>query len=323
MATIGVVMSEKTINLVNKERLVAFVHSLDRKSSDLQSRFYELLINLWNPERPLRTIVAEINFEHLKIAFPQFKEAIAYYQLQVFVAKKLNRPFRAQPVLLIGDPGQGKTYFASVLAELLGLPYFEISLATATANFAISGGSVQWGEGRPGCIIESIAMAEVANPFILIDEIDKSAGSDRYKTITPFYSLLEPHSAKKFRDEAVPLDVDLSNVNWIATANEDLRIDAPILSRFKRFDIKQPSPQEMLGVIDSVYAMLRDRSDFRELIASELNTEFKQLLATHSPREVRLALDEAITSAVFNDRADLIPSDLPKTKKGERRVGFY
>jgi ATP-dependent Lon protease len=316
-------MSEKTINLVNKEQLFAFVHSLDRKSSDFQSRFYELCLNLWNPERPLRTIVSDVDFELLKNAFPQFKEAIEYYRLQVFVAKKLNRPFRAQPVLLIGDPGQGKTYFASVLAELLGLPYFEISLATATANFAISGGSVQWGEGRPGCIIESIAKSEVANPFILIDEIDKSAGSDSYKAITPFYSLLEPHSSKKFRDEAVPLDVDLSNVNWISTANEDLRIDAPILSRFKRFDIKQPTPKEMLGVIDSVYAMLRDRSDFKELISPELTMDVKNRLVTNSPREVRLALDEAITSAVFNDRADLIPSDLPKVEKGERRVGFY
>lgn len=316
-------MSEKTINLVDKDRLVAFVNSLERKSSEFQSRFHKLLINLWNPERPLKSIATEIDFELLKIAFPQFKEVISYFERQVFVAKKLNRPFHVQPVLLIGDPGQGKTYFASVLAKLLDLPYFEISLATATANFAISGSDTQWGEGRPGFIINSIAESEVANPFILIDELDKVGGGNRYNPITPFYSLLEPHSAQKFRDEAVPLDLDVSNVNWIATANEEIRIHAPILSRFKRFDIKQPSPLEMIGVIDSVYKMLYESSDFKELISPELNMELKPLLDTLSPREVRLALDEAITSAVFNNRADLIASDLPKATKGERRVGFY
>lgn len=316
-------MSEKTINLVDKDRLVAFVNSLERKSSDFQSRFHKLLTNLWNPERPLKSIATEIDFEFLRIAFPQFKEVISYFERQVFVAKKLNRPFHVQPVLLIGDPGQGKTYFASVLAKLLDLPYFEISLATATANFAISGSDTQWGEGRPGFIINSIAESEVANPFILIDELDKAGGDNRYNPITPFYSLLEPHSAQKFRDEAVPLDIDVSNVNWMATANEEIRIHAPILSRFKRFDINQPTPLEMIGVIDSVYKMLYESSDFKELISPELSMELKPLLATLSPREVRLALDEAITSAVFNNRADLITSDLPKTTKGERRVGFY
>ncbi|MFD0913859.1 AAA family ATPase [Methylophilus luteus] len=315
-------MSEKTVNLVNKDLLVKFVHSLDKKGSEFQSRFAEVLLNLWHPERPLRSITTDIDFELLKIAFPQFKEVITYYQIQVIVSKKLKRPFQACPVLLLGEAGLGKTYFASELAKLLALPYFEFSLATATANFALSGSDTQWGDGRPGFIIKSIAESPVANPFILIDELDKAGKGLRYDPITPFYSLLEPHSARRFRDESIPLDVDVRNVIWIATANEYEMIHGPILSRFKQFVIKQPTPQEMLGVIDSIYSTLRSHSDLGELIAPVLNSECKNQLVNLSPREVRLALDEAIMSALFNDRSELISSDLPRVEKEQRRVGF-
>lgn len=316
-------MSEKTLNIVDKDRLVEFVKSLERKDKEFKSRFHEILVNLSNSERPLKSIITDIDFERLKVAFPHFKDVITYYQIQASVAKRLKRPFQASPVLLLGSPGLGKTYFASELAKLLALPYYEISLATATANFVISGSHIQWNDSGPGFIIQSMAKSEVGNPIFLIDELDKANGSGRYDPMTPFYSLLEPHSAKKFRDEAIPLDLDVSQVIWIATANEEVRIHAPILTRFKQFVIEQPTPEEMMGVIDSVYTLLRERSDFKELISPHLSLKFKQRLSKLSPREVRIALDQAIMSAIFNDRQELITSDIPKVQKGARRVGFY
>jgi len=226
-------MSEKIVSIVDHDRLVTVVESFKRKSGDVKGRVYEVLKNLWDSDRPHPSITTEIDFELLKLTFPQFKDVIRYYQMQVAVSMKLKRPFHAVPILLLGDAGLGKTYFASELARLLQLPYFEISLATATANFAISGGNVQWSEGKPGFIIESLSQSKVANPIILIDELDKVDTGGKYDPMTPFYSLLEPHSAKRFRDEAIPVDVDASNIVWIATANEEIRIHAPILSRFK------------------------------------------------------------------------------------------
>jgi ATP-dependent Lon protease len=316
-------MSEKTINIVDHDKLVKVVNSFQSKSDELKGRVYEVLKNLWNSKRPHSPIMNEIPFETLYPAFPQFKEVIRYYELQAAVSRKLKRPFHASPVLLLGDPGLGKTYFASELAGLLELPYFEISLATATANFAISGGSMQWGEGRPGMIIDAIAKSQVANPIILIDELDKAKGDERFSAISPFYSLLEPHSAKKYRDEAIAIDVDASHVIWIATANEEIRIHSPILSRFKRFDIKQPTPDEMLGVIDSIYAMLRKQNECEELLSPDLESGIKVQLANMSPRQVRISLNEAITSALLSDRSSLIPDDIPNKEEGDNRVGFY
>lgn len=315
-------MSEKFIRLVDHDKLLEVIDSFKRKDRDIRSLVVDVFKGLWNSNRLHKSITTNIDFEVLKVSFPQFKEVIKYYQTQATISKRLKRPFTACPVLLLGDAGLGKTYFASELSALLGLPYFEISLATATANFAISGGDMQWARGQPGFIIKSLAKSEVANPVFLIDELDKASKADRYDPITPFYSLLEPHSAQVFNDEAINLKVDASHVIWMATANEEVRIHEPILSRFKRFYIKQPSPTEMLGVIDSIYALLRKRGDLEDLISPTLDLEIKKQIATLSPREVRLALDEAIMSAIFDERTDLIVADLPIQKRGAGNVGF-
>ena len=315
-------MTERLVSIVDHVQLLEVIHSLKHKNSDFQSRVAGLLKDLWRSNRPHKGIATNIDFELLKVAFPHFKEVIKYYQLQATISRRLNRPFTASPVLLLGDPGLGKTFFASELARLIALPYFEISLATATASFTISGASMQWAEGQPGFVLQSLAKSGVANPIILIDELDKTANNNKYDPIGPFYLLLEPHSASRFRDEALNLDVDASHVIWIATANEESKIPAPILSRFKTFHIKQPSPSEMLGVIDSIYSMLRNRNGVEELIAPELSLEVKNQLAIASPRDVRLSLDEAIMNAIFHERTELDKTDLPVTHKEERRFGF-
>lgn len=315
-------MSKKTVPIVNHDKLVEFVKSQEKRTSDIKSRLALALKGLWKSRRPNKVISTEIDFDTLRASFPQFKEVINYIQLQVNVSWKFNRPFKLAPILLLGDAGLGKTLFASETAKLLKLPYFEMSLATVTAGFALSGTSLQWGEGSPGFIIKSLAASKTANPIILIDEIDKAAGDTRYSVISSFYTLLEPHTASRFKDEAIPLELDASNVIWIATANESITINGPILSRMKLFHIKQPLPTEMLGVIDSIYSMLLKHNSLESFLSASLEDEVKQQLAYLSPREVRLSLDEAMMKAFLDQRDWVCIDDLPKNNQEVSRVGF-
>lgn len=315
-------MSKKTVTIVTHDKLVEFVKSLDKRSSDIKSKLAPVLKGLWKSKRPNKVIRNNIDFEALRISFPQFKQVIDYIQLQVNVSRKFNRPFKLSPILLLGDAGLGKTMFVSEVAKLLKLPYFEMSLATVTANFALSGGSLQWGEGSPGFIIKSLSESKTANPIILIDEIDKAGGDPRYSVISSFYSLLEPHTANRFKDEAIPLELDASNVSWIATANESTNINGPILSRMKYFQIKQPLPSEMLGVIDSIYSMLLKHNSLESFLSASLDDEVKQQLVYLSPREVRLSLDEAMMKALIDQRNCVCIDDLSGIKEEVRRVGF-
>jgi len=79
----------------------------------------------------------------------------------------------------------------------------------------------------------------------------------------------------------------------------------------------------MIGVIDSIYALLRKQSDVEKLLSENLELGFKMELAHLSPRGVRKALDEAITSALFNDRLALCKADLPFATKGESHVRVH
>lgn len=122
------------------------VNDLKHRSDDIKSRLAIPLKKLWNPERAMRLVSSEIDFNNLSQRFPQFKEVIDFYKSSVIALTTLNLPFEIPPVLLQGDPGLGKTYFTSELAKLLNFPFFEISMATATSSFALSGGNIQWSE---------------------------------------------------------------------------------------------------------------------------------------------------------------------------------
>ncbi len=298
------------------------VEDLKNRSDDIKSRLGPSLKNLWNPERILRSVSGDIDFNSLRLRFPQFDEVIDFYENTIVSLARLNLPFEVSPILLQGDPGLGKTFFASELAKLLDLPFKEISLATATSSFALSGSNIQWAEGSPGLISETLASSPVANPIILIDEVDKAFIDARYNPLNVFYGLLEPHSSRRFRDEALDIELDASKIVWIATGNYIRNIPAPIQSRMRIFNIRQPEPDRMLTVVESIYDHVINTKRYGQLLDTELDEAVVYQLALQSPRAVRLAIEEAAFKAIRNRRSVITTSDLPIIQEEKYRVGF-
>ncbi len=298
------------------------VEDLKNRSDDIKSRLGPSLKNLWNPERILRSVSGDIDFNSLRLRFPQFDEVIDFYENTIVSLARLNLPFEVSPILLQGDPGLGKTFFASELAKLLDLPFKEISLATATSSFALSGSNIQWAEGSPGLISETLASSPVANPIILIDEVDKAFTDARYNPLNVFYGLLEPHSSRRFRDEALDIDLDASKIIWIATGNYIRNIPAPIQSRMRIFNIRQAEPERMLTVVESIYDHVINTKRYGQLLDTELDEAVVYQLALQSPRAVRLAIEEAAFKAIRNRRSVITTSDLPIIQEEKYRVGF-
>lgn len=309
-------------HVAQREQLNKRVQELSKRSDDVKSRLACTLKKLWVSERPLAMVTNLEIFSDLKSRFPNFIDVIELYEANAIGLAKMGLPFEAPPILLQGEPGLGKTLFASELARLIELPFFEISMATMTASFALSGGSLQWGEGSVGFIANSIADSHVGNPFFLIDEIDKGGHDNRYNPLNPFYSLLETHSAKRFRDEALEIDVDASRVIWIATANYLQNVPQPILSRMRVIEIKRPSVEQMKNVVMSIYDHFRQSKAYGQLLDPEIHKDAMDILRTKSPREAKLAIDEGCLKAIRDGRSNLLPQDLPATKKEKYNVGF-
>ncbi len=308
--------------IAQHEQVNKRVQELSKRSDDIKSRLATTLKKLWLSERQLAMVTNLEVFSDLKIRFPNFIEAIELYQANAIALTRMGLHFEAPPLLLAGEPGLGKTLFASEMARLIELPFFEISMATMTASFALSGGSLQWGEGAVGFIANSIADSKFGNPFFLIDEIDKHGHGEKFNPLTPLYSLLETHSAKRFRDEALEIDLDASKVIWIATANYLENIPQPIISRMKVIDIKRPDAHQMKDVVASIYSNFRNSKAYGQLLDPNIHENAMDLLRMKSPREAKLAIDEGCLKAICEGRSTLLPKDLPASKKENYRVGF-
>jgi ATP-dependent Lon protease len=314
--------NNEIFNIAQREQVIKRVKELGARSDDIKGRLAVTLKKLWITERQLVRVSNLSVFEDLKIRFPNFNEVTELYETSAIGLAKLGLPFEAPPIVLHGDPGLGKTLYVSELAKLIELPFYEISMATMTAIFALSGSNIQWAEGNSGFIANSLADSKVGNPLFLIDEIDKSGGGGHYNPINPFYSLLESHSAKRFRDEALEIDMDASRINWIATANYLENVPAPILSRLRVINIKKPDAQQMEGVIKSIYKSFRINRPYGALLDPDIGKDIIDSLKIKTPREAKMAIEEAGLKAIRAGRNTLLPEYLPEIRKDNHRVGF-
>lgn len=314
---------KESFAIAHPEQVKNRVSELSKRSDDVKSRLALTLKALWQPERELAKLSNTDIFQELKDRFPHFIEVVELLESNAIALSKLDLPFECPPLLLQGDPGLGKTYFFSELARLIEFPFYEISMATITASFALAGGSTQWSEGTVGFIAKSLASSRIANPIILIDEIDKCRGSNHYDPVNVLYSLLEPHSAKRFRDEALEIELDTSRIIWIATANYVDSIPEPILSRMRVISIQLPTPLQMINIVESIYSSFRLTKSYGALMSPIIDGDTMQLLTTKSPREARVAIDIGCLSAIRDNRSHLRPSDIVLTKKERLHAGFY
>ena len=303
--------SDSTYLVADFNSIQKRVDELKHRSDDVKSRLALPLKSLWNPERKLRAVSESVDFRGLRQSFPQFEEVIEYYENSILSLARMNLSFEVPPILLQGDPGLGKTYFASEFAKCINLPFFEISLATTSSSFGLSGGNIQWAEGSTGFIANTLAKS------------DKVSREARYNPLNVFYSLLETHSAKRFRDEALEVELDASKIVWIATGNYIQLIPEPIQSRMRIFNIKQPSLDHMPSVIKSIYNHLVQNKVYGKLLDHFLNENVIDYLVFESPRTIKLAIEESAFKAIRHQRSTIYPSDLPVFKKeGKYHVGF-
>src|SRR5260221_3898279 len=84
------------------------------------------------------------------------------------------------PMLLLGEPGIGKTYFARRIAELLGTGYGFVPMSSLTAGWVLSGASSQWKNAKPGHVFDTFLNCDYANPVIVVDELDKTSADSQY-----------------------------------------------------------------------------------------------------------------------------------------------
>ena len=126
----------------------------------------------------------------------QFPRPLDDIGKQVALCMETEDRLELMPILLLGDPGIGKTHFAKALARLFGTAYQYVAMSSLTAGWVLSGASSQWKNAKPGKVFETLVNGSYANPVIVVDEIDKANRDSQYDPLGALYALLEHETAR-------------------------------------------------------------------------------------------------------------------------------
>jgi ATP-dependent Lon protease len=261
--------------------------------------------------------------EHLFDELPNFGAVLEDIRKQIALCASSSDALELTPMLLLGDPGIGKTHFARRISELLGTGFGFVSMSSMTAGWVLSGSSSQWKNAKPGKVFETFLHGQYANPLIVVDEIDKAGGDQQYDPLGALYSLLEVDTAKAFVDEFVELPIDASSVFWVATANDAARIPEPILNRMNVYEIDAPDREGALKIALAIYAEIRKAHDWGRQFPDRPADAVLERLATLKPREMRRAILGAFGNAKIDGRHEVDERDIQDARGARRsRIGF-
>lgn len=143
---------------------------------------------------------------------------------------------QVRPMLIVGSPGTGKSFWARRLAELIGVPYRVVEAASEPAGFSIAGSQHGWSSASPGKPVDTILRHRIGNTMVIVDEVEK-AGAVHATNGTPhrladaLLPLLEPSTAERWECPYFRVRFDMSRVSWIMTANRVAGLPEPLLSR--------------------------------------------------------------------------------------------
>lgn len=177
--------------------------------------------------------------------------------LQIAMSIRGGTTFRLpQPILIVGAQGEGKSTLAKSIPKAFGVPYELVNLAGASDN-SIGGTSAQYSSIRESVFLQLIGRERVANPVVILDEIEKASQSRHNGSpLDVILPLLEKHTARRYRDPALEIDVDLSGISVIATANSLDDIPVPLRDRFKIYKMPKPQWQHVgalsRGILDRI-----------------------------------------------------------------------
>ena len=239
--------SKEVADIFEKE--VTKLERINPQSPDynVQYTYLQNLLSLpWNvfTTQAFNLKTAEKTFDHDHYGLEKVKERI----LEHLAVLKLKGDMKSPILCLYGPPGVGKTSLGRSIASALKRKYVRMSLGGVHDEAEIRGHRKTYIGAMPGRIIKSLIKAGSSNPVIILDEIDKLGTSNQGDPASAMLEVLDPEQNGTFHDNYIDIDYDLSNVMFIATANNLGGIPAPLLDRMEMIEVSGYITEEKIEI---------------------------------------------------------------------------
>ena len=325
---------DRMIKVFDHDQLLKVVENKDSVTSDAgDRRRIETTLQKLIELEEVRPLVLpgpayEAELEQLAHSFPAFARVVSEVVAPSLAVLAAGGYVRPAPLLLVGAPGIGKTFFLSALAGAIGVPLVKQDMSSATSGAGLSGLGIHWSNSSPGLVFRTLAFGKpgcpaVANPLFLLDEIDKCAGDRRFDPLGPLHALLEEESAAHFEDESLPgIVFNASEIRWVATSNSVRGIPAPILSRMHVIEIEDPTQSERVAMAERIFSgVVRAMrlQDFVDVMPDAMLDRAAELPPREFKRLAQMAVGRALARGDFQPRAQDFEIQAAARK---RKMGF-
>ncbi len=251
---------------------------------------------------------------------PHMGEVIALIRRHLQAAITMRLPTSIPAIMLLGEPGTGKSWLLSHLARQLGVPYRRYPMNGQSLAEGLVGAYPSWRNAQPGLVAKCLLTERIANPLIMIDEVDKAGSRQMEDPYRGLYDLLEPEGAQHFTDEYLGVPIDASRVLWVLAGNDLAPLPAPIIDRLTIVAVPSLDEAQLRAVAASVYEECNEAR--RNFFRAPVDEAVIACLLETNPRGVRRAVEDAMTRAAAAGRRVIHPEDVVIPKPPRRTIGF-
>lgn len=220
---------------------------------EITEKYVEFICRLpWTSQSPevLTLANAQKVMDAHHYGLPKVKERIMQYLASIILVKKKNPQavLRAPSLFFVGLAGTGKTSFAQIIAESLGRKFYRIPFGGLANVLDMRGQTKTSPYAQPGIILRALAECGTKNPVILLDEMDRVNPDERTAIMGALLEILDPTQNSHFNDYFLDYPFDLSQVMFVATANNAKDIATAVLDRLEIVQMPSYTDEEKIMI---------------------------------------------------------------------------